>query len=117
MDSETAFKLSCGFGGGMGRMAETCGAVTGAFLLIGLKYGKYKAEDAFSKEKTYELVGEFSDRFKELHGSIKCKELLGCDISTPEGNATAAEKDLHNTLCRGFVADSVELIGEMLDQK
>jgi C_GCAxxG_C_C family probable redox protein len=101
----------------MGRLAETCGTVSGAFLLIGMKYGKYKSDDAASKEKTYELVREFADKFKELHGSIKCRELLGCDIGTPEGMANMTEKGLHETHCRRFVADSAKLIEEMLMQK
>jgi C_GCAxxG_C_C family probable redox protein len=115
LDKETGLKISCGLGGGMGRMAETCGAVTGAFLLIGLKYGKHKADDAVSKEKTYELVREFADKFKEMHGSIKCRDLLGCDISTPEGMAVMTEKGLHITHCRKLVADSSELIEELLE--
>ena len=117
MDRVTALKLPCGLGGGMGHLAETCGAVTGAFLLIGLKYGKYKAEDALSKEKTYEVVREFADKFKELHGSIKCRELLGCDVGTSEGRAEMAEKGLYKTLCRGLVADSAKLIEEILERK
>jgi len=117
LDRETALKLSCGFGGGMGRMAETCGAVSGAFLLIGLKYGKFREDDSTSKERTYNLVREFSDRFKEIHGSIKCKDLLGCDISTPEGRECMNVNGLSETLCSKFVADSAELIEELLELK
>ncbi|MCX6000010.1 MAG: C-GCAxxG-C-C family protein, partial [Chloroflexi bacterium] len=85
LDAEKALRVSGAFGAGMGRMAETCGAVTGAFMVIGLKYGKTRADDNQTREKAYRLVREFTDQFKSRHRSIVCRELLGCDISTPEG--------------------------------
>jgi C_GCAxxG_C_C family probable redox protein len=117
LDKETALKISCPFGAGMGRMAETCGAVTGAFMLIGLKHGKYLSDDAFSKEKTYHLVQEFTDKFKAIYGSIKCKDLLGCDMSTPEGAKYAKENGLWDTLCPKFVYDASKLTEELLELK
>ena len=114
LDIETALKIAAGFGGGMGRMGETCGAVTGAFMVIGLKYGKTKAEDDQAKEKTYELVRESAKRFKARNGTIICKELLGCDLSTPEGMKLAKEKGLTETLCPKFIQDAVEILEEML---
>lgn len=114
LDRETALKLSCPFGAGMGCMAETCGAVTGAFMLIGLKYGKCFEEDTVSKDISYRLVREFTERFKEVNGSISCKELLQCDISTPEGSSNAKSIGLCNRLCPGFVKDSARIIEELL---
>ncbi len=78
-----AFKIACPFGGGMGRMQETCGAVTGALMVIGLKYGKFDAEDKVSKEITYEKVREFSKKFNELNNSLKCRDLIGIDMILP----------------------------------
>ena len=92
LDQKTALKVSCGFGAGMGCMAETCGAVTGAYMVIGLKYGRSDILDLSAKEKTYILVREFSDKFKSRNGSIVCKELLGVDISTTEGMKAAKQK-------------------------
>ncbi len=60
---ETALRVSGAFGGGMGRRGETCGAVTGAFMLIGLKHGMTSVDDAVAKEETYRLVNEFVARF------------------------------------------------------
>ena len=85
LDRETALKVSGAFGGGMGRMGETCGLVTGAAIAIGLKYGQTRVEDEETKEKAYSLVKEFVAKFKSRNGSIICRELLDCDISTPEG--------------------------------
>jgi C_GCAxxG_C_C family probable redox protein len=83
----------------MGRRGETCGAVTGAFMVIGLKYGKATAEDDAARDKTYELVGEFVARFKDRHGSIVCKKLLGYDLSNPKEGEAAKKKGLFDTLC------------------
>ncbi len=115
LDPKTALKISCSFGGGMGRMGGTCGAVTGAYMLIGLKYGKYKAGDTASKEKTYALVREFTEKFKAVHGSVLCSELLGCDIGTDEGGKFAKENGLWDTLCPVFVRDAVRIVEGMLD--
>jgi C_GCAxxG_C_C family probable redox protein len=95
-------------------MGETCGAVTGAFMVIGLKYGKARDEDDGARDRTYELVGEFVARFKDRHGSIVCRELLGCDLSNPEGLTTAREKGLFETLCPHLVRDAAEILEEIL---
>jgi C_GCAxxG_C_C family probable redox protein len=114
VDRETALKIAAGFGGGMGRMAGTCGAVSGAFMVIGLKYGAVDGEDKPAKEKTYERVREFARRFTERNGSLLCKVLLDCDISTPEGYKRAKEQNLFSTRCSQFVRDAVEILEEML---
>ena len=114
LNREVALKLSTGFGGGMGRMAGVCGAVTGAFMVLGLKYGKVRAEDNKSREKTDMLVKEFAGKFKARNDSIVCKDILGCDISTPEGLRTAEEKALFSKVCPKFVRDAAEILEEML---
>lgn len=110
----TALKLAQAFGEGMALMGQTCGAVTGAFLVIGLKHGRTKAEDIEAKEKTYELVREFVKRFKSHHGSIICKELLSYDINTHEGLKIAEEKKFFDTLCPEFVQSAAEIIEQIL---
>ena len=113
---ETALKIACGFGGGMGRMALTCGAVTGAFIVIGLKYGNIEANEKEIKEKTYGLVREFARRFEERNGSSICRELLGCDISEPEGLRSAKENGLFTSVCPGMVREAVEILEEMMNE-
>jgi C_GCAxxG_C_C family probable redox protein len=95
-------------------MGETCGAVTGAFMVIGLKYGKAKAEDEGARDRTYELVREFVKRFQSRHGSIRCKELLGYDLSNPQEGEAAKKKGLFDTLCPKFVRDAAEILEEIL---
>jgi len=114
LDRETALKVAGAFGGGMGRMGEICGAVTGALMVIGLKHGITIADDEQSQEKTYSLVNEFVNRFKSRTGSIVCRELLGCDISTAEGMNTAKEKGLFTTLCPKYVRDAAETLEQIL---
>ena len=112
-DENTLLKLSDAFGGGM-RMALTCGAVTGAFMVIGLKYGRTSADDLEAKQKTANLVKEFVKKFEERHKSIVCKELLGCDISTEEGLKYARESNLTGTICPKLVTHAVEILEEIL---
>ena len=113
LERELALKVSGAFGGGMARMGETCGAVTGALMVIGLRYGKTKADDEQAKEKAYSLVKEFVDQFKARNGSITCKELLGCDINVPEERLVAKEQGLFDTLCPRFVQDAAEIIEQL----
>jgi len=114
LDRETALKVSGGFGGGMGRMGDTCGALTGVFMVIGLKYRGIEAGNNAAKIKTDELVKEAADRFKSKNGTIFCRELLDCDISTPEGDKLASEKGLFAKTCPGLVKNAAEIIEEIM---
>lgn len=116
LSREIAWKIAGGFGGGMGRMAQTCGAVTGAFMVLGLKYGDADIPDTKIKERMYGLVREFTHQFENRNGSIVCKELLGCDISKPEGAAAAKENGLFASVCPKLVGDAVEILEEMINE-
>jgi len=94
LDEKTALKISSGFGGGM-NCAETCGAVTGAYMVIGMKHGHFTNE-----------------QFKAAHGSLICKELTGFDISTPEGAAAAGVHRVHDTKCAGFIKTACDILEE-----
>ena len=114
VDPELMLRVASAFGGGIGRMGETCGAVTGALMVIGLKYGMTKPEDQTAKLKTYEVANDFVARFKARHTYIKCKELMGCDVSTPEGAKYAKDNDLHSKVCTPFLKDAVEIVETIL---
>ncbi len=113
LEREMALRLAGAFGGGMARMGETCGAVTGAFMVIGLKYGMVDSQKKADREKTYETVQEYVRRFKAQHGSILCKELLGADISTAEGRKMIQEQKL-NQVCPLLVGDSARILQDLL---
>lgn len=117
LDKTDALKVAGGFGGGMGHIGETCGAVTGAIMLIGLKHGKVQKDDNEARETTYNLVQEYTRQFKEANGSVECTELLGYDISTPEGLKAAREANVWNTVCAKLVKDSAIIIEELLELK
>jgi C_GCAxxG_C_C family probable redox protein len=110
LDTDLALKIASPFGAGMGRMSETCGAVTGALMVLGLRSGRTKIEDKDAQEKVYKLVTEFVERFKQRNGTMLCKELLGYDLSKPEQLKMAREKGVFRTQCPKFVKDSAEIL-------
>jgi len=116
LNEETALKISCGFGAGMGRQQETCGAVTAAYMLIGLKYGKSRSDEEELKEKTYLKVCEFTKKFCQKHKTIKCSELLvGCDFVSLEGKKRFKNESLKEKVCVLCVGDSVDILKEILN--
>jgi C_GCAxxG_C_C family probable redox protein len=116
LDCGMAYKVATGFGGGM-RAGDTCGAVTGAFMVLGLKYGNTTAENTQDKLNTYEKVEEFIERFKARNASVMCSKLLDCDMSTPEGRKQAQEKGLYSSLCPKVVQDAAEVLEEVLESR
>jgi len=114
LDKQVALKISGAFGGGMARMADTCGAVTGALMVIGLKHGKCRAGDDDAKTKTNDLAREFVDRFKAIHYTIVCRELLGCDIGTELGKQVFHDRNYGETRCEKFVGDAATILEEIL---
>ena len=109
-----ALRLSQPFGGGIAKTGDWCGAVTGAFLVIGLKYGRDRAEDAAAKDRTYALVQEFIRRFEATNGHVRCRELLGCDIATAEGQKVIEELRLHQTRCEPLIRNAVAILEDLL---
>jgi len=110
---EQAIKLASGFAGGM-RLAQTCGAVTGAFMALGLKHAGPNCDQRDSREKVYAAIREFTAKFQQRNNSVVCKELLGCDISTPEGIQHATREGLFRTICPRLVQDAAEILEEMI---
>lgn len=114
LDEETSIKLASAFSAGMGRMAKTCGAVTGAFLVLGLTY---QINNPQSKDQVFSLVEEFTKQFRSRNGSLSCKELLGYDFSTAEGMKEIKEKKLTSTICPKFVQDAAEITAVLLFER
>ena len=114
LEKALALKIACGFGAGIGRMGKTCGAVTGALMVIGLKHGQVNLSDEESSQRTYTLVKEFIDRFTALHSSIECKELIGYDLSDSGELSLARESGVFENKCPGFVYDSACILEDVL---
>lgn len=108
-----ALKLSGCFGGGM-RKGEVCGAVTGALMAIGLKYGQCTVEDLESRKITDDKAIEMLDKFKSENGSYLCRELLGYDISNPEDLKIIREKQLFTTFCPKMVESATRIAEEII---
>jgi C_GCAxxG_C_C family probable redox protein len=107
-----ALKVSSGFGAGMGELQRTCGAVTGAFMLIGCIY--CDPEDIESKQKVKEYIMEFHRKFEKKFGSSRCRELLDCDISTEQGLEDFKNNDLKEKKCVKYVEEACKLIEDIL---
>ncbi|MCE5264962.1 MAG: C-GCAxxG-C-C family protein [Deltaproteobacteria bacterium] len=114
LEREVALRAASAFGGGMAGLGEVCGAVTGALMAIGLKQGQTEAKDKETKEKNYARVRDFTDRFRSRNGSLLCRELLGCDLTTPEAREAAKQKGLFTERCPGFVRDAAEILEQIL---
>ncbi len=115
IDSETALKLAAGFAAGM-RNGRTCGAVTGAIMILGLNFGSLSCDKAEGRKNVYDAVVEFTRRFEQLYGSTDCKELLGCNVGTNEGMRKAKEENLFYTLCPKYVKSAAEILETMLNK-
>ncbi|MBN2591106.1 MAG: C_GCAxxG_C_C family protein [Sedimentisphaerales bacterium] len=116
LDYDTALKIATGFGGGM-HIDGTCGAITGAFMALGLKYGNTIAKDQVTKENVYIKIIKFSRRFNDQHGSTQCHELLGCDITKKEGLEIARQKGVFSVTCPNMVKSAAEILEKMFEEK
>lgn len=115
MDKETALKLASGFGAGMARRQEVCGAVSGALMVLGLKHGQAREDDKAAKETTYRLGREVMDRFQAEFGSCLCRELLpGLDLATEAGHQRYKAEGWSEKICQPCVRFAVRVLEEIL---
>jgi len=109
---DQAFKIARAYGAGMGT-GGICGAVTGAYMILGFLVGEDQDERR-ARFKAYELVGEFARRFEARRGTIICKTLLdGVDLGTDAGRKEALDKNLFREVCPGYVRDAGEILEEL----
>lgn len=112
INEEIALKIASGFGGGMA-CAETCGAVTGSYMVIGMKHGHF-TPDPDEKAKTKRMIQRFNEEFKKEHGTLICKELTGFDISTPEGSYDAHLEGVFQNKCPVFIKTACAILENKL---
>ena len=115
MDFETSLKLSSSFGGGMARLREVCGAVSGMFMVAGMKYGYTDPKDNLAKTEHYKRIQELAEQFREKNGSIICRDLLGLSVQSesyiPEKRT---EEYYKKRPCVELVGDAAEIIYEFI---
>ncbi|OPY35520.1 MAG: putative redox-active protein (C_GCAxxG_C_C) [Methanoregula sp. PtaU1.Bin051] len=114
LDVDTAKKIACGFGAGISKTGNICGAVSGAIMVIGLKYGKSQEGDDAATEKTRALTRQFITEFSEKNGSVNCTNLLGYDLSEPQAYQAAQESGLFIEKCPLLVRDAVDILEKIL---
>lgn len=116
IDEETALKISAGLGGGIGRLREVCGAVSGGAMVIGSLACATQGKDSEAKQKNYELVREFTERFTKENGSIICRELLNLGKKTessPKPESRTAEY-YKKRPCAELVECAARILEEMI---
>ena len=117
LDFKLAMKISSGFGGGMGRMREVCGTVSGMFMAAGLMFGPSDNSDPKAKGELYKKIQELAKRFKEQNGSIICRELLeGVESSTSPNPSERTEGYYKKRPCVDLVGDAVEIFEQYLSE-
>ena len=117
-DEKTLAKIASSFGGGMGRLREVCGAVTGMFMVAGLVYGYDSAETGAKKAEHYARIQHLAEKFSEETGSIVCRELLGLDIKKDNPIPEKRTEEYYKKRpCRELVGIAAEILEEMIEEK
>lgn len=113
MDSQLAAKIAAPFGGGMGRMREVCGTVSGMSLIAGMMEPAVDPSDKEAKARNYALVQSFAERFRQENGAIVCRELLGLG----QKKDTSESSNRKKRPCIEYVATAARIVGEKLQQE
>ena len=116
LSEDESLRVACAFGGGMGRQQLTCGAVTGAAMALGLRFGKGINEEDEKKQQTYDMTVALFEEFTKLNGSTSCRNLLeNLDMRDEAEYEFIVAKNLFHTNCRKYVADAVMIAEKIID--
>jgi C_GCAxxG_C_C family probable redox protein len=110
-----ALKMTTGLGGGIGSKGSVCGVVLGAYMVLGLKYGREKADDLEAKEKTNLKIRQFDELFLQQHSSVYCRGLLQGDVSVDKERDEIVEKGLFKKACPVFVFSASEIVQHLIE--
>ncbi|MEA1887189.1 MAG: C-GCAxxG-C-C family protein [Bacteroidota bacterium] len=119
LDVDVSFleKVASGFGGGMGHMQGTCGAVTGSFMAISLYCGNKYSDNKERTKEAYKLIKKFDSEFKRMHGTSTCMDLIGYELDDPEDHDRAVENNVFERVCEKCISDSVDILFNLLYSK
>ena len=109
LDRDLALRLAAGFGSGMGH-GGICGAVTGAMMVLGLRYGQAQEDDPNGESRTHEAMEFFVEHFQARNGSILCRDLLGLNVETPEEMQAVLAQNPTQTRCPKYVKDAAQIL-------
>ena len=114
LNLDQAMQMASGFGGGMGKLQLTCGAFTGAVMVIGMQLSQQLEDPEERKSRIAELIHSFHQKFLEKRGAIDCKSLLNVDLNSPEGKKKYELQSLNETICQHCVAEAVAIVHVLL---
>ena len=118
LSEEMVAKIAASFGGGMGRLREVCGAVSGMALLAGFISPCSSSGDATAKKANYALVQHFAEAFRQQNGAIVCRTLLGLDHPKDEPTPSARTAEYYKKRpCADLVYDAALIVGKYLQEK
>lgn len=114
---EEARRIAALFGGGIGRTGQTCGAVTGALMALGLIAAHNSLQDSEAKDRLNQLAQRFMEEFRQQNQATHCQDLIGFDLREPEGHHLARQSGVFTERCPKFVESAVMLLDEILSQQ
>lgn len=118
IDKEMALKIASPFGGGMGRLREVCGSVSGMFMVLGYIYGYDKPEDFEGKKLLYEHIQELAARYEKANGSIICRELLGLTVKKEDATPEKRTEEYYKKRpCTEKIGSAAEILEQFLKEK
>jgi C_GCAxxG_C_C family probable redox protein len=106
----TAARIASSFGAGMGRMQEACGALTGGMMALGLGRGFERPDDQAGKDAALARTKEFLALFKAEFGTHRCRDLIGCDLNTDEGQAFHKAENQRELICMNCVSKAAAIV-------
>jgi len=116
MSEDESLRIATAFGAGMGRQQHICGAITGALMVLGLKFGKGLNDPEEKKRNTYLKTKEFFDEFRSLNGSVNCLDLLdGLDLNDPDDHKKIEERKYFEIRCEKYVSDAVNILSKIIE--
>lgn len=115
IDIDTALKIASPFGGGMGRLREVCGSVSGMFMVLGFLKGYSTPGDYEGKKELYEHIQELARRYEEANGSIICRDLLGLSVQREEATPEQRTPDYYKKRpCAEKIGSAAEILDSYL---
>ncbi len=114
IDEQTAIRVASSFGGGIARTGKTCGAVTGALMVIGMKEWNSEVVKEEAKAHVYAMSQKLIEEFVNKNKTLNCEELLGVSVSTPEGRAVVKANNLTGKVCHRVINDVTEILDKII---
>ena len=111
-DEKTALSIATGFGGGFGRQGMMCGCLSGAAMVIGMKYGNESKGNPEVRNRTYDKIKEFSRKFEQKFGEMNCADLIKLRLDNPDDRQIAADKNIFAIKCSAIVRETAAMLQE-----